>query len=701
MAMFSVKSDCALRFSANDSHLHPTRSPTRQTSGEPSRSATPPPATRDRLLTVPTARIRRKSAPSPAKSSLNASPSAKFDHKEMSSGFQRSSVSENGTPQKTLRPKSAGNRRAISLGSPISQPILNSPDVPTEATKTLISSSKGSNSNKDDGCEEEPWDDDLNASPWGEPPMSSNAGRIETPVSKRPRTSPRSSKSWDSERAETPSSQRKKRTRKSNEPPKVVEVETPKRILRSTSKKSPSNRYNRDLMAAAGRVQDECPGEIPTESASSGTLMDESDDFSDAEMFDTPSRPKTERSSKAGSKRSTLKRALADQMARPATDPGPLTAAEETEEEPLGAYSIGNFMPEEAEEEPPRACSIGYNMPDRQAEEPRGSSDVKAETPNRPKLRSSPRSRGKSSSSNQLRVGPLTRTTSSPGPQTPGRKDRGTDYLPFYDKHKDGALDYRAVINTAYYNMTSKKAASSSKPGYIYLYTHKDYPGYVKIGKETIPDTRTGQQAKSCKEEFTEVNIGSKVATPRFALVEKLIHWELDGCNQRYECFKHESGKSGNQGKILHKEWFKIETEDAVKCVNRWRNWMANTPCPFTDYGLTRKWQRALKITEDDWRSGEDRDEFWTRKLDPKNIPDVPYSWITDQMLDTYDWIRNLNTSYLWFRLLAPGCFCIGLVYLINLLSAKQVGWATICILGPWLLAFTIDFRYWIQKVAS
>ena len=124
-------------------------------------------------------------------------------------------------------------------------------------------------------------------------------------------------------------------------------------------------------------------------------------------------------------------------------------------------------------------------------------------------------------------------------------------------------------------------------------------PEYVKIGRtKGDPDNRRKQLLK-CGYELEVVDKGSFTAVPCHQRLEKIIHLDLRNRQHTFICSCKKSRKNGSNhdadGLTEHGEWFKIDSEDAIRTVDKWRGWMQRDPYDM-DGNLKLEWQKRVSV---------------------------------------------------------------------------------------------------------
>ena len=171
---------------------------------------------------------------------------------------------------------------------------------------------------------------------------------------------------------------------------------------------------------------------------------------------------------------------------------------------------------------------------------------------------------------------------------------------PPFVKALDKELPLQSVSNKLF-AMIGKPATSwDGTPwgdGCIYVLQIPGCLDYVKIGRtEEDPHKRMNQQL-SCGYELEIIDKGSFTKVPFHQRVEKLIHQDLRNMQHTFLCSCKRTKKKGSaddsDGLTEHGEWFKINPQEAINTVNKWRDWMHQEP--YDGYGdLKSDWRNRI-----------------------------------------------------------------------------------------------------------
>ena len=109
------------------------------------------------------------------------------------------------------------------------------------------------------------------------------------------------------------------------------------------------------------------------------------------------------------------------------------------------------------------------------------------------------------------------------------------------------------------------------KEGYIYMFTRESDPGYVKIGWSKNVKRRMGEWERRCG--YKPVLAYQSPRIPHAFRVEQLIFTQLAGS-------RYNDMRCINEGicGARHKEWFKLRTRDAKEIIERWIDWVLDSP---------------------------------------------------------------------------------------------------------------------------
>ncbi|KAK3175438.1 hypothetical protein K4F52_010268 [Lecanicillium sp. MT-2017a] len=120
----------------------------------------------------------------------------------------------------------------------------------------------------------------------------------------------------------------------------------------------------------------------------------------------------------------------------------------------------------------------------------------------------------------------------------------------------------RTVLNTS-----QEKSENEVNDGFVYIYQVPGNDDLVKIGFTTKEvKLRHAEWAFDCNR---EVKLIDHVGVPHARRVEALVHKELSHRNVRIYC---------NGCLRIHKEWFRISSEDAKNAVKKWSRWADRRP---------------------------------------------------------------------------------------------------------------------------
>ena len=138
--------------------------------------------------------------------------------------------------------------------------------------------------------------------------------------------------------------------------------------------------------------------------------------------------------------------------------------------------------------------------------------------------------------------------------------------------------------------------------GYIYLLQIRDEPDYVKIGqtKRSVIQRRT--EHLQCGYDLDGVDDSCFVKVPCHQRLEALIQLELWNKRYHFECSckpqkKKDLSTDVNDESSTHNEWFKIDYQEALKIVKKWKDWMAQKPYGDTAF-LKGEWIERIETLE-------------------------------------------------------------------------------------------------------
>jgi hypothetical protein len=193
-------------------------------------------------------------------------------------------------------------------------------------------------------------------------------------------------------------------------------------------------------------------------------------------------------------------------------------------------------------------------------------------------------------------------------------------------------------------------AVSTLKHGYVYIFKSDRFPGHVKIGSTVkAPDVRIKEWGTACKFKTIQVTDKNDTAFRFCRIVEQIVHAELYNEQRRFYCdrckMKHRfamakrvKGTGETELDVRpteHGEWFEISETEALKVVNKWRDWMIHQEpykedatllsCWVWKYDMGTKW---MKGTEAEW-------EAWRK-----------FGWLDKSRLNLYDlnkWLGEVS----------------------------------------------------------
>jgi hypothetical protein len=130
---------------------------------------------------------------------------------------------------------------------------------------------------------------------------------------------------------------------------------------------------------------------------------------------------------------------------------------------------------------------------------------------------------------------------------------------------------------------TCTKLTPEDKNGFLYIFKTPAREGLVKIGYTNNPVQRINHIKRKCELDLEIVHFWQYV--DNIKRIELLAKKDLDYCTERWYC----PSCRGN-----HKEWFKVDEDQAISTVEMWVKWLAQEP--YTKEGeLTKLWEHLLK----------------------------------------------------------------------------------------------------------
>jgi len=234
-------------------------------------------------------------------------------------------------------------------------------------------------------------------------------------------------------------------------------------------------------------------------------------------------------------------------------------------------------------------------------------------------------------------------------------------------------------------------AVSTLKHGYVYIFKSDRFPGHVKIGSTIkAPDSRIKKWGTACKFKTIQVTDKNDRAFRFCRIIEQIIHAELYNEQKRFYCdsckmkhrltvAKREKGTGETELDVRpteHGEWFEISETEALKVVNKWRDWMIHQvpykedatlrSCWVWKYDMGTKW---MKGTEAEW-------EVWRQ-----------FGWLDKFRLNLYDLSKWLGeVSPLLQKLVnSPGSvFVVAAGFYLGTVGVNLTSWLTIAIFLLW-----------------
>ena len=235
----------------------------------------------------------------------------------------------------------------------------------------------------------------------------------------------------------------------------------------------------------------------------------------------------------------------------------------------------------------------------------------------------------------------LTSRASTPAISPSPAPSNTIEFTKFYKSFKEPRTVFNEVLNLV------RQPASTNQnlyqDGWIYVLQIPDYKEYVKIGRTTQRMDARIRQIKKCRSGLMIKEIGcefnSKVSYHE--RLEKIIHADLynERCyfscsckrsKSRGDSHKSEASKIDSHqddGLTKHGEWFKMDAQEAIERVEKWRTWMRQEPyeSPGSDREgeLKQDFVRRVDFFEKQ-RISDDPSTWWQEFRAPLNMTPGP-----------------------------------------------------------------------------
>ena len=264
------------------------------------------------------------------------------------------------------------------------------------------------------------------------------------------------------------------------------------------------------------------------------------------------------------------------------------------------------------------------------------SSYSEPKTPERPlpvrSTASDSQASSESSTMNSL-IGRTSRLEVSPSPAS-----RTTiEFNKFHDRKKEPQSIFNEVMHIIRQPAKPHKSQNLYEDGWIYILQIPEYKEYVKIGRTTQRMEDRKKQINGCTRGLVIEEIGCKDNTlvSYHERLEAIIFADLynERCHFHCPCKRRSSRASSpgtrrtktdsheNDGLTKHGEWFKIDAQEAVRRVQKWRNWMRQTPYeePDSEYEgeLKDDWKRRVNCCEREPGLPDDPAARWQMFMTP------------------------------------------------------------------------------------
>ena len=194
------------------------------------------------------------------------------------------------------------------------------------------------------------------------------------------------------------------------------------------------------------------------------------------------------------------------------------------------------------------------------------------------------------------------------------------------EQHAYGVID--SVLKTMECSVDAKQGQDF---GYVYILKMDDHPGYVKIGRTTLNvKTRRAGIQKWVPWKLTVLSGDSYQRVPYHKRIEQLVKDELYNERRRLKGgpgWTPKTAKGGKDGSP-REEWYEISEDGAIRCVERWKEWMRL--CPYDEDGrLRNKWRnrtgfsQVTKSQQDQLLREHWTDQRWHSIMEPSALTGV------------------------------------------------------------------------------
>lgn len=189
------------------------------------------------------------------------------------------------------------------------------------------------------------------------------------------------------------------------------------------------------------------------------------------------------------------------------------------------------------------------------------------------------------------------------------------------------------------------KEAKRGEEGFIYILEDPRWPDYVKIGRTSKNPEKRNHQIRRCGMPNLKPVIGQHYTSIScYERLELIIHADLWNERHHYPCLcgksdttpKDTTSNTSSPKVTKHREWFKIDKEEAMHRVEQWREWMRREP--YDIHGILKSdWQKRIKSLvkdksyEETVEAEQSSRKWWQSFMEP--FPDPP-PWIVRETIE-------------------------------------------------------------------
>ncbi|KAL8795024.1 MAG: hypothetical protein Q9195_002472 [Heterodermia aff. obscurata] len=214
-----------------------------------------------------------------------------------------------------------------------------------------------------------------------------------------------------------------------------------------------------------------------------------------------------------------------------------------------------------------------------------------------------------------------------------------TEPIQFHKTHDRKDFSLRD-ISSQIFKCIQKAAVCNNRrleDGHIYVIRMKDrkYQEYVKIGRTTKIPERMARMEYACGYQLDAVDESCFTKVSCHKRLEAIIHLELLNERHHFSCSckakgkKHKEKPTGAHVKdefTTHGEWFKIDYNEALSKVQKWRDWMQREPYELGG-ALALEWEEQIEYLNRKTDYAElltkerERDQLWKSFREHSGFP--------------------------------------------------------------------------------